>query len=334
MISLRNDNGMVLRLIDLGGTLTELHVPDITGRTANVLLGFSDLANYARPGPYFGSLIGRFANRISGGRFKIDGESFIVPANEGNNAAHGGPDGFSFRIWDIIYLDRASVQLRLVSPDGDSGFPGELTVDVTYTLTSDNCLRIDYLARVQRRRTVLNLTIHPYFNLAGEATGTALNHVLMIAATRYLPTDAELIPLGVAEAVSGTPFDFRTPSDIASHVSIAHPQLALAGGLDHCYVLDCPQIGVPSLRLVDPLSGRKLSIETTEPAIQLYSGNEFDGTLTGTSGRRYQVGDGIALETQHYPDSPNRPSFPSTLLAPGEDFRSTTVFRFGTQPPT
>lgn len=333
IITLRNDNDVMVRLIDLGGTLTELHVPDRSGHNENVLLGFRNLADYAKPGPYFGSLVGRFANRIAGGRFELDGESFIVPANEGRNAAHGGPDGFSFRLWEIVNADRTSVRLRLISPDGDSGFPGELTVEVTYTFTSDDCLRVDYFAFTEKRPTILNLTVHPYFNLAGEASGSALNHVMTLAANHYLPTDAELIPLGIIEDVTGTPFDFRSPADIASRVAAAHPQLRLAGGFDHCYVLDRPQLGEPSLVLLDPSSGRTLSIETTEPGLQFYSGNEFDGTLTGTSGRAYRFGDGLAFETQHYPDSPNRPEFPSTRLSPGEEFRSTTVFRFGAQEP-
>lgn len=331
LITLGNDNGVTVRLIDLGGTLTELYVPDEAGRTANVLLGFGDLADYARPGPYFGNLIGRFANRISGGRFALDGKNYTVPPNEGRNASHGGPDGFSFRRWAILEADRTSLRLGLVSPDGDSGFPGKLSVEVTYSLGADNSLRVDYFAVTELEASVVNLTVHPYFNLAGEASGSALNHVLTLAASRYLPTDAELIPLGNLEDVAGTPFDLRTPTEIASRINNPHPQLVLAGGFDHCFVLDEPGIGKASLHLCDPASGRVLEIETSEPGLQFYSGNELSGSLTGTSGRPYRFGDGLAFETQHFPDSPNRPAFPSTRLAPGEEFHSTTIFRFGAQ---
>ena len=334
------DNGLGLRLhaINLGGIVTALHCPDREGRDANVVLGFADLADYLERNPHFGTLVGRYANRIARGRFRIDGRPHQLTLNDGANSLHGGIRGFGMRWWAIEPSGSAqdgSVGLALsrVSEDGEEGYPGRLRVDVEYTLTRHNEWRIDYTATTDRP-TVVNLTHHGYFNLAGE--GSALDHSLLLHASRYTEIDAELIPTRIAD-VAGTPFDFRTPTRIADRVRYGHPQLLMARGYDHNWVLDDggragadPALR-PAARLVDPASGRAMAIDTTEPGIQFYSGNQLDGRLLGAAGRAYRQGDGVCLETQHFPDSPNRPDFPSTVLRPGETFRSTTVHRFTTE---
>ena len=329
-VAMTNANGIEVTLITYGGVLTSLALPDRDGRFANVLLGCRNLGEYETKSPYFGALVGRFGNRIAGGTFSLDGETFTIPTNNGGNALHGGPDNFSHRVWRLIDADAGLVRLRLVSPDGDQGFPGRLTVEVVYTLGDDDTLRIDYRAVVEERPTVLNLTNHSYFNLAGDGAGSALDHEVAIAASGYLPTDAGQIPLDTIADVAGTPFDFRTPMPVGARIRDADPQLASAGGYDHCYVLDRPGLGTASARLRDPVSGRTLAIETTEPGLQFYAGNKLDGMIAGPAGRLYRQSDGLAFETQHFPDSPNRPDFPSTRLAPGESFTSTTLWRFGT----
>jgi len=331
------DNGRGLRLhaINLGGIVTALHCPDREGRDANVVLGFADLADYLERNPHFGTLVGRFANRIAGGRLEIDGRSCQLTLNDGANSLHGGVRGFGSRWWAIEPSAPAQdgsvgLSLSLVSEDGDEGYPGRFQVQVAYTLTSRNEWRIDYTATTDRP-TVVNLTNHSYFNLAGE--GSALDHSLLLHASRYNEIDAELIPTRIAD-VAGTPFDFRTATRIGDRIRDGHPQLLLARGYDHNWVLDDleragPDPALrPAARLVDPASGRAMEIATTEPAVQFYSGNQLDGRLLGSRGRAYRQGDGVCLETQHFPDSPNRPDFPSTVLRPGETFRSTTVHRF------
>jgi len=316
-ITLANAAGMSVSLLDYGGIVEELLVPDRRGRLGNVVLTCPTLADYETKSPYFGALVGRYANRIAGAAFTLDGVRHTLPANEGANTLHGGPaDGpapnFSHRVWDIVAATGSALTLRLHSPDGENGFPGDLTVYVTYTLTPDNTLRLDYAARVAGRATVINLTNHAYFNLAGR--GTALDHEIAVAAARYLPPDAANIPTGAIAPVAGTWLDLTRQQRIG-------PARA---GLDHCFVLDKPEgvIG-PAALLRDPASGRVLAVETTEPAVQVYAAGKLDLPP-------YGPGDGIALETQHFPDSPNRPAFPSTRLDPGEAFRSSTVWRFTT----
>lgn len=329
-VAMTNANGIEVTLITYGGTLTGLSLPDRDGRFANVLLGCRSLGDYETKSPYFGALVGRFGNRIAGGTFSLDGETFTIPPDNGASALHGGPDNFSHRVWHLVAADAGVVRLRLVSPDGDQGFPGRLTVDVVYTLSDDDTLRIDYQAAVEDRPTVVNLTNHSYFNLAGDGAGSALDHEVMIAASGYLPTDPGQIPLGSIADIAGTPFDFRTPTPVGARIRDADRQLAAAGGYDHCYILDRPGLGSASAHVGDPGSGRTLTIETTEPGMQFYTGNKLDGMLAGPAGRLYRQSDGLAFETQHFPDSPNRPAFPSTRLAPGETFLSTTLWRFGT----
>ena len=331
------DNGRGLRLhaINLGGIVTALHFPDREGRDANVVLGFADLADYLERNPHFGTLVGRFANRIAGGRLEIDGRSCQLTLNDGANSLHGGVRGFGSRWWAIEPSAPAQdgsvgLCLSLVSEDGDEGYPGRLQVQVAYTLTRRNEWRIDYTATADRP-TVVNLTNHSYFNLAGE--GSALDHSLLLHASRYTEVDTELVPTRIAE-VAGTPFDFRTPTRIGDRIRGSHPQLLSARGYDHNWVLDDleragPDAALrPAARLVDPASGRAMEIATTEPGVQFYSGNQLDGRLLGSRGRAYRQGDGVCLETQHFPDSPNRPDFPSTVLRPGDTFRSMTVHRF------
>lgn len=328
LITLTNDRGMFVRLISYGSTLTECWVPDRNGRLENVLLGLQDIAAYEKSTAYFGSTIGPFANRLKGGHFELNGERYQTEPNEGENTLHGGRDGFSFRNWSIVEVDRMKVKLRLVNEDGISGFPGKLTVYVTFKLDYDNSLRIDYFAYVEHKPTVINLTTHPYFNLSGHRKESATSHALRINAQKYLPVDQDLIPLGWLEDVDGTPFDFRKPTVIETQLRTPHSQWPLTGGLDHCYVLDQPTLGVIAAHLHDPSSGRSLTIETTEPGLQVYTGNHLDNESVSPDGQPYEPGDGIALETQHFPDSPNRPEFPSTALSEGEQYLSSTIFRF------
>jgi aldose 1-epimerase len=334
------DNGRGLRLgvIDLGGIVRELHCPDRDGRSANVVLGFADLADYLERNPHFGTLVGRVANRIAGGRFTLDGEAHQLTLNEGQNSLHGGLVGFGKRWWHVepqpIGVDGSvALALSLVSEDGDQGYPGTLQVHVRYTLTPASEWRVDYRATTDRP-TVLNLTNHSYFNLAGG--GSVLDHVLTLHASRVVEIDAQMIPTRIAE-VAGSPFDFRKPTTIGDRIRCAAQQLLVARGYDHNWVLDDAAGGDgrgvrprPAARLVAPRSGRVLEIETTEPGVQFYAGNQLDGTLVGSAGRTYRQSDGLCLETQHFPDSPNRPDFPSTVLRPGETFTSTTVHRFST----
>lgn len=327
--TLDNGSGLRLSAINLGGIVTSLEVPDRSGASANVVLGLPTLDDYIARNPHFGTIVGRCANRIANGRFTLDGEEFQLPLNDGPNTLHGGIAGFGARWWAISPLDtgvpgETALTLRYTSDDGEEGYPGRLDVEVRYTLDAE-CWRIDYSARTDRA-TVLNLSHHDYFNLAGH--GSALDHVLTLPASRYTPVDAMLIPTGVAE-VAGTPFDFRTPTRISERIRMPHPQLVRARGYDHNWVLDRPADGLAlAARLEHEGSGRVMEVFSTEPGVQFYSGNFLDGTLVGRSGEVVRQGDALCLETQHFPDSPNRPEFPSIVLRPGELFRSSTVHRF------
>jgi aldose 1-epimerase len=328
--TLSNGHGLVVRVLTHGGVVQSIEVPDRDGGTANVALGFDTIQGYLdNPGPYFGAIIGRYGNRIAKGQFSLGGVAVQVPVNDGPNSLHGGTPGFDQRIWAAEVRDDALV-LSHVSPDGDQGYPGTLTVTVTYSLTGDNGLRIDYHATTDAP-TVVNLTNHSYFNLAGEGSGDVYDHVLRIDADGFTEVDATLIPTGEIAPVDGTPLDFRVPTPIGARIRDNHVQLLRGGGYDHNWVLAGPGGELRDVaHVAEPRTGRTLTVLTTEPGVQFYSGNFLTGAFAGTSGRTYRQGDGFALETQHFPDSPNQPRFPSTELRPGQAYSSTTVYIFGT----
>jgi aldose 1-epimerase len=330
--SLEN-GGTRMKVLSYGGVVQSLEIPDHRGRHENVSLGFDDLDDYVASSPYFGALIGRYGNRIGRGRFTLDGTAYQLSVNDGEQSLHGGAQGFDKRVWDVEPFTEGSdvgLVLHYTSVDGEMGYPGTLRAKVTYTLTRGGDWRVDYEATTDKA-TVVNLTSHVYWNLAGEGSGTIEDHELSIAASRYTPTDAGLIPTGELAKVSGTPFDFRRAKPIGRDLRDAHPQLVTAKGFDHNWVLDKGVTDRPEhiATLRDRASGRTLRIATDQPGLQFYSGNFLDGTLTGTGGSLYRQGDALCLETQHFPDSPNQPSFPSTVLRPGQTYRTTTVHSFG-----
>jgi aldose 1-epimerase len=330
LYTLANDHGLEARIMNYGGTLVSLRAPDRNGIHADVVLGFDEFGPYLSQHPYFGSLIGRYANRIAAASFTIDGKTYRLSANDGRNHLHGGRIGFDKILWNAEPAespDGPQLVLSHFSRAGEEGYPGNLSVRVTYTLTAQNELSLDYSASTDHA-TVINLTHHSYFNLAGA--GTIHDHLLRLAAERYLPVVPELIPLGEQRSVQGTPFDFTVPRSIGSAISADEAQLQLAGGYDHCWVLT-QQSGACALaaELYEPISGRALTVFTTQPGIQVYSGNFLDGSIQGKQGARYQRYSGLCLETQHFPDSPNLPSFPTTVLRPGETYREITAYRFG-----
>jgi aldose 1-epimerase len=320
-----------------GGIVTSIVTPDREGKRADVVLGFDSLEGYLKPNPYFGALIGRYGNRIGGGRFTLDGQTYTLPKNDGNNTLHGGNRGFDKVLWSAREVPAAdgksaALELTYVSKDGEEGFPGTLTATVTYTLTADGALRLDYRATTDKP-TVVNLTNHSYFDLNGQGSGDILDHLVTLDAARFTPVDDGLIPTGVLAPVAGTPFDFRKPTAIGARIGLDDPQLRYGRGYDHNFVLDGASGTLrPAARVVAPKTGRTLDVETTEPGIQFYSGNFLDGTLTGKAGAVYAQRTGFCLETQHFPDSPNKPDFPSVVLRPGEEYRSTTIYRFGVEP--
>ena len=331
--TLTNANGMEVKIITFGGVVTSLKAPDRSGQTANVVLGLSSLAEYEALTTYLGATIGRYGNRIANGKFTLNGQTYTLPQNNGTNSLHGGAVGFDHQPWTGEPIQTAAevgVRLTYVSPDGDQGYPGNLSVTVVYTLNNANELKIDYTATTDKP-TVVNLTNHSFFNLAGNGSGTIYDHRLTLFADRYTPVNEALIPTGELAPVAGTPFDFRQSTRIGDRVRSAHPQMVLGHGYDHNYVLSRPNDNslAPAARLVDPASGRSMDVLTTEPAIQFYSGNFLDGTVVGSSGGTHRQSDALCLETQHYPDSPNQPAFPTTTLNPGETYQTTTIYKFG-----
>lgn len=326
------NGGTRMKVLSYGGVVQSLEIPDRRGHYANVSLGFDNLEDYVAKNPYFGALIGRYGNRIGKGRFTLDGKDYQVNVNDGENSLHGGAKGFDKRMWDVEPFAKGSdvgLHLYYTSVDGEMGYPGTLKVKVTYTLTKYGDWRIDYAATTDKA-TVVNLTSHVYWNLAGEGSGTIENHELKIDASRYTPVDSGLIPTGELAPVAGTPFDFRRSKRIGEDLREAHQQLLYGQGIDHNWALDKGISPRPEwiATLKDPSSGRTLRMATTEPGLQFYSGNFLDGTLVGTGGRTYRQGDALCLETQHFPDSPNKPAFPSTVLRPGQTYRSTTLHSF------
>ena len=328
--TLNNGQGLEAQIMTYGGTLIALRAPDRQGQVADVTLGFDTLAPYLTDSSYFGALVGRYGNRIAHGTFRLHGQTYTLARNHSPNHLHGGLTGFDKRIWHA-QPDSAGAAARLhlsyLSPDGDEGFPGNLQVTVVYTLTADNALRLDYTATTDQA-TVVNLTNHAYFNLG--ATPDILGHELQLHADRFLPVDATLIPIGDIAPVAGTPFDFRRPTVIGARIHTADPQLQRAnGGYDHTWVLaDSDTSPRHAAQVYDPRSGRVLDVYTSEPGVQFYSGNMLDGTIIGKRGRRYGKHSGLCLETQHFPDSPNQPQFPSTVLTPGATYRQTTIYQF------
>ena len=329
--TLKNRRGAEARVMTYGATLVSLSVPDRAGRLEDVVLGFDRLETYEADTHYIGQIIGRYANRIAGGRFTLGGVEYKLAVNNGDNHLHGGLRGFDKVVWTAHTLgvrNGSAIEMTYLSRDGEEGYPGNLSVRVVYTLTDANELKIDYSA-TSDKDTVVNLTNHSYFNLAGHGKGNILGHRLTINADRFTPTDAGSIPTGELRAVRGTPFDFTRPVAIGARIEQADEQLKYGSGYDHNFVLS-GRAGTLRLaaRVAEPTSGRVLEVWTTEPGVQLYTGNFLEGTADGKGGRPYRRRYGFCLETQHFPDSPNRPDFPSTVLRRGGRFRSTTVYKF------
>ncbi|GAA4615215.1 galactose mutarotase [Actinoallomurus liliacearum] len=324
-----SSSAISVKIITYGGIVQRLDAPDRHGHRANVVLGFPKLDDYVaknNPGPYFGALIGRYGNRIAKGTFTLDGTTYHLPLNNNGNSLHGGPKGFDTKAWTATPVktkDAVGVRLDYTSPDGDMNYPGTLKASVTYTL-SGGSLRLDYRATTDKA-TIVNLTNHSYFNLAGEGSGGIYDHRLRLNADRYTPVDSTLIPTGQLAPVAGTPMDFTKATPIGARIRDGFQQLAYGQGYDHNWVLNGSGFRLAA-EVGEPTSGRVLKIYTDQPGIQFYSGNFLDGTLYGTSGRQYRQGDGFALETQHFPDSPNHPDFPSTVLRPGQTYRTSTVW--------
>jgi aldose 1-epimerase len=329
LYTLTNSKGMHAGIITYGGAVVSLTAPDRTGNYADVVLGFDDLKGYLDHTAFFGALIGRYGNRIGRGQFQIAGKTYTLAKNNGENSLHGGIKGFDKRLWTAAEsqsADGPALELTYTSADGEEGFPGTLAAKVVYTLTNNNELKIDYTASTDKE-TVVNLTNHAYFNLAGE--GDVLQHQVMINADRFTPVDAGLIPTGELKLVKGTPFDFTQATAIGARIEQKDQQLQYGRGYDHNWVLNPASGGMTkAAEVYEPRTGRVMEVLTTEPGLQFYTGNFLDGTLRGKGGRVYPQRSGFCMETQHYPDSPNKPKFPSTLLKPGETYRTTTVYRF------
>ncbi|HXE55026.1 MAG TPA: aldose epimerase family protein [Tepidisphaeraceae bacterium] len=328
MYTLTNRNGMVAKLITYGAILAELHVPDRTGKTADVVLGFNDLNDYLDHNPFFGAVAGRYANRIAKGKFELNGKTYHLFVNNGPNTLHGGKVGFDKKVWKPEPKETPngpSVSFSYLSPDGEENFPGNLNVTVTYTLGNDNWLKIEYVATTDKP-TVVNLTNHSYFNLAGESSGTVLDQVMMINADRYTVADDTLIPTGEIRSVKGTPYDFTTPHAIGERIDQASP------GYDNNFVLNSGGGKLAlAARAKDPKSGRVMEVFTTQPGVQFYTGIHLNGSVVGVGQKPYVKYAGFCLETQHFPDSPNHPEFPTTVLNPGQKFDQVTVFKFSTE---
>ena len=339
---LTNANGIELQVTNYGGIILSLKTPDVDGEFDDIALGFDSLDaylsdEYRQANPYFGAIIGRYGNRIAGGQFSLDGDTYSLATNDGNNHLHGGDQGFDKVLWQAEPFESASgtgLVLRYTSEDGEEGYPGKLETEVTYTLTDDDELMVDYRA-VTDKATPVNLTQHSYFNLKGEGSDTILDHQLMINAPEFTPVNDSLIPTGELRAVEGTPFDFTQATAIGERIDQDNEQLEFGGGYDHNFVLDRDNAEADELvvaaKVWEPQSGRMVEVATTEPGIQFYSGNFLNGDLTGKQGEAYEHRSGFALETQHFPDSPNQEAFPSTILEPGDTYRSRTVYRFSAQ---
>lgn len=332
--TLANTHGMEVRAMTYGGIVTNLRVPDKAGKLDDVVLGFDNLAGYMDNKPYFGAIIGRYANRIAKGKFTLDWKEYTLAVNNGPNSLHGGLRGFDKVVWHAEPFeknDAVGIVFTYLSKDGEEGYPGNLNTKVTYTLTDNDELTFDYEATTDKA-TPVNLTQHSYFNLAGEGHGDILGHLLRLNASRFTPVDKDLIPTGELRSVRGIPLDFTSPTAIGARINDKYEQLVIAGGYDHNYVIDhsADAMGLAA-RVEEPTTGRVMEVYTTEPGVQFYSGNFLDGTITGKQGHVYNRRNGFCLETQHYPDSPNHPEFPSTILRPGKTFHSRTSYKFLTR---
>ena len=332
MYTLTNSYSVEVRAMNYGAIIVSIRVPDRKGQLADIVLGHETVEGYTPNPPFLGAVVGRYANRIANGTFTLDGKKYELPKNDGPNTLHGGPKGFDKVTWDAEPRKGANaVAFTYLSKDGEEGFPGNLKVKVTYTLTDANELVIDYEATTDKA-TPINLSQHSYFNLAGEGNGDILNHEVTLNADRFTPVDKNLIPTGELRPVKGTPFDFTTPTKVGARIDDNYDQLVLGHGYDHNWILNRKGDGLTLVgRVYEATTGRALEVLTTEPAVQFYSGNFLDGSVTGKQGHVYKRRYGLCLETQHYPDSPNHTDFPTTILRPGETFRSKTVFKFSTK---
>ncbi|MFP4499797.1 MAG: aldose epimerase family protein [Candidatus Hydrogenedentota bacterium] len=332
LYTLTNSHGVEARITNFGGIVVSLKAPDRHGELEDIVLGFDELDGYVAEHPYFGAIVGRYGNRIAKGKFTLDGETYTLAVNNGPNALHGGLVGFDKKVWDAEPIEEdqaAGLKLHYTSPAGEEGYPGTLDATVTYLLTNADELKIHYEATTDAP-TVVNLTNHSYFNLDGAEAGPILDHEVMINAKAFTPVDETLIPTGEMRPVADTPFDFTKPKPIGQDIAADNEQMQFGGGYDHNFVLDKPAPGLLSkaAEVYAPDSGRVLEVHTTEPGMQFYTGNFLDGTLTGKGGVKYEHRYGFCMETQHFPDSPNQPDFPSTVLRPGERYTSTTVYKF------
>lgn len=330
LYTLTNKNGIEVGVINYGGIITTILTPDRNGKKEDIVLGLDSLKHYEEANPFFGCLVGRYGNRIAKGSFKLDGQTYTLAKNNGENHLHGGPRGFDKAFWNIEVVSKAdnpSLKLTYLSDDMEEGYPGTLDVEVIYTLTENNELKIDYKATTDKK-TIINLTNHTYFNLTGGSKRDVLEHELSIAADRFVPINTTFIPTGELKSVEGTPFDFRTPTAIGARIDANDTQTKNGLGYDHCWVFNNPGDTNPMATAYEPTSGRVLEMTTTEPGVQFYSGNFLSGSAKG-KGVTYNKRFGFCLETEHFPDSPNQPSFPSVVLSPGETYQTTTTYKFG-----
>lgn len=328
LFTLTNKDGNVLKLTNFGARITWIEVPDRSGNKENITFGFDTFEGMINGDPYFGSVVGRYANRIAKGKFSLDGEEYSLPVNNGPNTLHGGPLGWHSLVWDAEIPEKTefpTVKFTYLSPDMEAGFPGNMNIEATYTWTDNNEILIDYKCTTDKK-TVLNITNHAYFNLHGAGNGDILDHQVVIKADRFVPVDADLIPTGELRPVTGSPFDFTTPHTVGERINEEYDQLTLGGGYDHTFVLNNSE--EVDATVYDPVSGRFMEVISDQPGVQFYCGNFLDGTMIGHGGKPYIYRSGLCLETGHYPDSPNQPDFPSTTLNPGDTFTSRTIYRF------
>ena len=328
LYTLKNSHGMEVQIMNYGAIITKIMVPDKNNQIEDVVLGFDTVEEYIKDSPYFGAIVGRYGNRIAAGKFSLDGKSYTLAAQNNGQHLHGGLKGFDKKVWKTVSQKAGSLTLSYLSKDGEEGFPGNLEIQVTYTLNDDNAIAMDYVAKTDQA-TVLNICNHTYFNLTGNVKRDVLDHSIQLNAPFFIPVDKVLIPTGEVKSVKGGPFDFTSPKKIGQDINASEEQIVIGGGYDHCYAFDkAPGAYGKIAHVEEPSSGRVMEVFTTEPGVQFYTGNNLDGHLVGKYGAKYIKRSGFCLETQHYPDSPNKPNFPSTVLRPGETYTSKTVYQF------